>query len=97
DGRTEAVLNPATGEEIAQAPLSSAEDVDRAVRTARRAFGEWSQTTPGERSLALLKIADTIDAHAEELAELEALDAGKPHDAVLNDELPVAADNLRFF
>jgi betaine-aldehyde dehydrogenase len=97
DGRTEPVLNPATGEEIAQAPLSSAADVDQAVRVARRSFDEWSNMTPGERSLALLRIADSIDAHAEELAKLEALDAGKPHDAVLNDELPVAADNIRFF
>ncbi len=97
DGRTEPVLNPANGEEIAQAPLSSAADVDKAVRVARRSFDEWAGMTPGERSLALLRIADSIDAHAEELAQLEAIDAGKPHDAVLNDELPVAADNIRFF
>jgi betaine-aldehyde dehydrogenase len=97
DGRTEPVLNPATGEETAQAQLSTAADVDRAVGAARRAFDEWSNATPGERSIALLRIADAIDAHAEELAQLEAIDAGKPHDAVLNDELPVAADNIRFF
>jgi betaine-aldehyde dehydrogenase len=97
DGRTEPVLNPATGEEIAQAPLSGAADVERAVAAARRAFDGWSGATPGERSLALLRIAETIDAHADELAELEALDAGKPLAAVRDDELPVIADNLRFF
>ncbi len=96
DGRTEPILNPATGEEIAQAPLSSPADVDRAVAAARRAFEGWSTQTPGERAFALLRIADSIDAHADELAELEALDAGKPLANVRNDELPVAADNVRF-
>ena len=58
EGDTEAVLNPATGEELARAPVSSAEDVDRAVGAARRAFGEWSQTTPAQRAEALLALAD---------------------------------------
>jgi betaine-aldehyde dehydrogenase len=97
DGQTEPVLNPATGEQIASAPLSGAADVDRAVAAARRAFDGWSTATPGERSLALLRIADTIDEHADELAELEATNAGKPLAAVRDDELPVVADNLRFF
>ncbi|HYV16639.1 MAG TPA: gamma-aminobutyraldehyde dehydrogenase [Conexibacter sp.] len=97
EGATEPVLNPATGEEIAQAPLSGAADVENAVAAARRAFGGWANATPGERSLALLKLADSIDAHADELAELEALDAGKPIENVRADELPVVADNLRFF
>jgi betaine-aldehyde dehydrogenase len=97
DGATEPVLNPATGEEIAQAPLSGAADVEQAVAAARRAFPDWANATPGERSLALLRLADSIDAHADELAELEALDAGKPIENVRADELPVAADNLRFF
>jgi betaine-aldehyde dehydrogenase len=97
EGRTEPVLNPATGEEIAQAPLSDAADVDHAVAAARRAFDDWSNATPGERSLALLRLADSIEQHADELAELEAVNAGKPLAAVRNDELPVVADNLRFF
>ncbi len=97
EGETEAVLNPATGEELAQAPVSSPEDVDRAVRAARNAFGGWSTTTPAERSQALLALADLIEEHAEELARLEALNAGKPIEAVTNDEIPVMADNLRFF
>jgi betaine-aldehyde dehydrogenase len=97
EGLSEPILNPATGEQIASAPLSDATDVDRAVRAARRAFPGWANATPGERSLALLKLADTIEAHADELAELEALDAGKPIENVKTDELPVVADNLRFF
>jgi betaine-aldehyde dehydrogenase len=97
EGAAEPILNPATGETIAQAPLSSAADVDRAVAAARRAFPEWAGKTPGERSLALLRIADAIEAHGDELAELEATNAGKPLEAVRSDEIPVAADNVRFF
>jgi len=97
EGRSEPVLNPATGEQIASAPLSDAADVDRAVQAARRAFGGWANATPGERSLALLRIADAVEAHGDELAELEALDAGKPIEAMKADEIPVVADNLRFF
>ena len=97
EGRTEAVLNPATGEQIAEAPLSTAEDVDRAVDAARAAFESWSQTTPGERSLALLRFADAIEEHADELAMLEATNAGKPLGMVQTDEVPVMADNIRFF
>ncbi|MCW2952083.1 MAG: Aminobutyraldehyde dehydrogenase [Conexibacter sp.] len=97
EGRTEPVLNPATGETIADAPLSTAADVDRAVRAARRAFDGWSNATPATRATALLKIADAVEAHADELAELEAINAGKPIEAVKADEIPVVADNLRFF
>jgi betaine-aldehyde dehydrogenase len=96
-GETMAVLNPATGVELWRAPISSAEDVDRAVRAARRAFQSWSQTTPAERFTALLALADVIERHSEEIARLEALNAGKPLAAVASDELPVMADNLRFF
>ncbi len=96
-GETEAVLNPATGEELARAPISSAEDVDRAVRAARRAFDGWSGTTPAQRAQALLAIADLVEEHGAEIARLEALNAGKPIEAVTNDEIPVMADNLRFF
>ena len=96
-GEQEAVLNPATGEELARAPVSSAEDIDRAVRAARRAFAGWSNTTPGQRAQALLQIADLVEEHGDELARLEALNAGKPIEAVKSDEIPVMADNLRFF
>jgi betaine-aldehyde dehydrogenase len=96
-GETMAVLNPATAQEMWRAPVSTAEDVDRAVRAARGAFEGWSNTTPAERSTALLALAVAMEEQAEEIARLEALNAGKPIGAVLNDELPVMADNLRFF
>ncbi|HYM45433.1 MAG TPA: gamma-aminobutyraldehyde dehydrogenase [Solirubrobacteraceae bacterium] len=96
-GESEPILNPATGEELARASRSTAEDVDRAVGAARRAFPKWSAATPARRAQALLELADVVDAHAEEIARLEALNAGKPIEAVRNDELPVMADNLRFF
>jgi betaine-aldehyde dehydrogenase len=96
-GETEPILNPSTGEVMAHAPLSSKEDVDRAVAAAAGAFPGWSTTTPGERATALLKLADTIEEHAAELAELEADNAGKPIAAFTNDEIPFMVDNLRFF
>ena len=94
---TEAVLNPATGEQIASAPISSEQDVDRAVKAARRAFDGWSRTTPAQRAQALLALAELVEEHGEEIARLEALNAGKPIEAVKSDEIPVMADNLRFF
>jgi betaine-aldehyde dehydrogenase len=96
-GETEAVLNPATGEEMARAPISTQEEVDRAVMAARRAFEGWSNRTPAQRSAALLALADLIEEHGNEIARLEALNAGKPIEAATNDEIPVMADNLRFF
>jgi betaine-aldehyde dehydrogenase len=97
EGQTEPILNPATGEAIAYAPVSSAADVDRAVGAARRAFGSWGTTTPAERATALLALADAIEEHGEELARLEAINAGKPIEAVRADEIPFMVDNLRFF
>jgi betaine-aldehyde dehydrogenase len=97
EGQTEQVLNPATGEPIAEAPLSTAEDVDRAVAAARKAFDGWATTTPGERALALLKLADAIEQHVDEIADFESANAGKPRKAFLDDEVPFMVDNLRFF
>jgi betaine-aldehyde dehydrogenase len=97
DGETEPILNPATGEEIAQAPLSGPADVDAAVAAARRAFDGWSQTTPAARAEALLGLAAAVEEHGGELAREEAINAGKPLAAMRDDEIPVAADNLRFF
>ena len=94
---TEPIVNPATGEQIATAPSSTAEDVDRAVKAARRAFAGWSRTTPRRRSEALLALAALVEEHGEQIARIEALDAGKPIAAVSGDEIPVMADNLRFF
>ncbi len=97
EGATEAVLNPATGEEIAQVASSTRPDVDRAVAAAKAAFDGWGDTTPGERSLALLKLADAIEDDADEIAQLEAANAGKPIEAFKADEIPFMVDNLRFF
>ncbi|HYF28155.1 MAG TPA: gamma-aminobutyraldehyde dehydrogenase [Baekduia sp.] len=91
------VLDPATGEELERAPQSGAADVDRAVAAARGAFDAWASTTPGDRSLALLDLAELLEDHAAEFAELEARNAGKPIEAFKADELPFMVDNLRFF
>jgi 1-pyrroline dehydrogenase len=95
-GETMEVLNPATGETIAEVPRGTAEDVDRAVQAAKRALPEWLKTTPGERAEALLKLADLIDEHADEIARLESTNVGKPL-AAARDEMPVCSDNIRFF
>src|SRR5918998_1331470 len=97
DGATEEVTNPANGEVIAEMPLSGEEDVNRAVAAAKAAFPGWSTTTPAERATAMLKLADILDDHAEELSDLEAADAGKPRNAFLEDEMPAVSDTLRFF
>ena len=96
DGETMEVLNPATGETIAEVPRSSAKDVDRAVEAAKKALPEWLETTPGERSELLLELANAIDENANELAKLESANVGKPL-SYAKDELPVCSDNIRFF
>jgi aminobutyraldehyde dehydrogenase len=95
-GETMEVVNPATGETIAEVPRGTAEDVDRAVEAAKKALPEWLETTPRERSELLLKLADVIEEHADELAQLESLNVGKPIGAA-RDEPPEMADNIRFF
>jgi 1-pyrroline dehydrogenase len=95
-GETMEVLNPATGETIAEVPRGTADDVGRAVEAAKKALPEWLETTPGERAEALLKLADLLDEHAEELAQLESTNVGKPLPAA-RDEMPVSSDNIRFF
>jgi betaine-aldehyde dehydrogenase len=97
EGGMEEVVNPATGEAIASAPLSTKADVDAAVAAAMGAFEGWAATPPGERARALLRMADLVEEKGEEIADLEAADAGKPRGAVLEDEISVMADNLRFF
>jgi len=96
EGETAEILNPATGETIAEVPQGTQADVDRAVAAAKRALPEWLETTPGERAVMLLKLADALDANAEELAQIESQNVGKPL-PYARDELPVCADNLRFF
>src|SRR5438034_2885626 len=90
------VVNPATGERIAAVPNMSAEEVDAVVERAKAALPEWLEATPGERSELLLKLADVIADNAEELAQVESQNVGKPL-MVSRDELPFCADNLRFF
>ncbi|HTU14190.1 MAG TPA: aminobutyraldehyde dehydrogenase [Solirubrobacterales bacterium] len=98
DGATEDVINPSTGEVIASAPLSSAEDANRAVAAAKAAFeGGWATTTPRERSERLLALADAIIDHGDELTDLESADAGKPRQAFVDEELETTADHIRFF
>jgi len=95
-GETMEVLNPATGEAIAEVPRGSAEDVERAVDAAKRAWGEWQSKTPKDRMELLLGLADVIDENAEELARLESQNVGKPW-WVAKDEPPAMSDCLRFF
>ncbi len=95
-GKTLAVENPANGKVIAQVPDSSSEDVDRAVEAAATAFETWKHTTPQDRSLMMLKLADAIEARADDLGRTESRNAGKPVGAAI-DEIPVVVDNLRFF
>jgi 1-pyrroline dehydrogenase len=95
DGETEPVINPATGESIAEVPKANEHDVDVAVSAAEEAFEAWSEAPPGERALALLRLADRLEDRAEEFARLESLNVGKPiKDA--REEIPFAVDNMRF-
>jgi betaine-aldehyde dehydrogenase len=91
------VVNPATGEVLAEAPRSTDADVDRAVQAARRAFPGFSAKVPGERQALLLALADLVEEHGDELTALEVANAGKPVSAFRADELPAAVDQLRFF
>lgn len=92
----EDVINPATGEKIGSAPLSGTAEVDAAVAAAKGAFEGWSQATPQDRSLALLKIADSIEAASDEFAQIESENVGKPIEFA-REELPQVVDTLRFF
>jgi len=95
-GETMEVLNPATEEVIAEVPRCDADDVGRAVAAAKAALPEWLETTPAERAEILLKLAGLVDEHAEELAEIESRNVGKPL-GYARDEMPVCSDNIRFF
>ena len=96
EGGTMEVLNPSTGEVIAEVQRSTEADVDRAVEAAKRALPDWLEKTPRDRMELLLKLADVLDENAEELAKLESLNVGKPM-SIVGDEVPFSADNLRFF
>jgi betaine-aldehyde dehydrogenase len=97
DGRTASLIDPSTEEVFAEAPLSGAADVDVACQAAARGFETWRDATPSERSVALLKIADAIESRAEELVKLESQNTGKPFQLTMNEEVPPAVDQIRFF
>ncbi|MCB5183313.1 gamma-aminobutyraldehyde dehydrogenase [Streptomyces antimicrobicus] len=97
DGRTTDVVNPATGEVYATAPLSGQADVDAAMAAAAAAFPGWRDTTPAERQKALLAIADAFEARAEELVAAESENTGKPLGLTASEELPPMVDQIRFF
>ncbi|MFG6194849.1 gamma-aminobutyraldehyde dehydrogenase [Nonomuraea sp. JJY05] len=96
-GKFSDIIDPCTGEAYLQAPVSGPEDVDAAFAAAAAAFESWGRTTPGERANLLLKVADAIDARADEINEAECLNTGKPRARMSEDETPVAADHFRFF
>ncbi|MGY1438312.1 gamma-aminobutyraldehyde dehydrogenase [Streptomyces reniochalinae] len=97
DGRTTEVVNPATGEAYATAPLSGAADVDAAMAAAEAAFPAWRDATPGTRQQALLKIADALETRADELLAAECENCGKPLELTRQEELPMMLDQIRFF
>jgi betaine-aldehyde dehydrogenase len=96
-GETYDVIDPSTGAVYARAPLSGAVDVDRAYDAAERAFEGWGQTTPQERSLALLRIADALEARTDEFVAAECRDTGKPLHLTTSEEMPPTVDHFRFF
>ena len=91
------VLDPATEEVYATAPVSSDRDVARAFDAAAAAFEGWGESTPSERQLALFRIADAVEARAEEFADAESKDTGKPRFSLVADEILVSVDQIRFF
>jgi betaine-aldehyde dehydrogenase len=97
DGRYSDLINPATGEVFASAPVSSQTDVNRAFEVASRAFESWRDTTPSERQLALFRIADAIEERAEELVRAESENTGKPFGLTMEEEIPAGVDQIRFF
>src|SRR3954470_9435861 len=96
-GETYDVVDPTTGGVYAQAPMSGAEDIDRAYAAAAAAFESWGRTTPQERGNALLRIAHAIEERVEEINEVECRDTGKPLGLTMSEEMPYASDHFKFF
>jgi betaine-aldehyde dehydrogenase len=97
DGRTTDVVDPTTGEAYATAPLSAQADIDAAMGAAAAAFQDWRGSTPSERSLALFRIADAVEARADELIAMEVRNTGKPAHLTRSEEVPPMVDQIRFF
>jgi betaine-aldehyde dehydrogenase len=96
-GETTELINPSTGEVFANAALSRETDIDAAFTSSERAFEQWRDATPGERQVALLKIADAIEARADELVAIESENTGKPVQLTMEEEIPPMVDQIRFF
>ena len=96
-GQTSEIFDPSTGKPYATAQLSNAADIDHAYKVADKAFESWSQTTPAERQLALFRIADALEARAEEMADVESQNTGKPRSTLVEYEVLVSVDQIRFF
>lgn len=96
-GRYSQLIDPSTGQGYLEAPLSDADDVDTAVRAAAAAFPGWRATTPGERSLALFRIADALEAHRDEIVAAECHNTGKPEAVMRDEEFPGIIEHIRFF
>src|SRR5271154_3855320 len=97
DGRTTPVVDPSTGETYLEAPLSDPADVGAACTAAEAAFSTWRDTTPSQRSMMLLKLADAIEARAEDLIAAEGRNTGKPLALTRSEEIPPLLDQVRFF
>jgi len=97
DGRTMPIIDPSTGEQYAEAPVSGAADVEAAMTAAATAFEGWRDATPSERARALLKLADAIEDRADDLVAAEVRNTGKPVGLTLSEEIPPSADQVRFF
>jgi betaine-aldehyde dehydrogenase len=96
-GKYVELINPGTGQPMAEMPVSDASDIDAAVQVAAKAFQSWKRTTPSQRSLALLKIADILESRAEELVAVEAENCGKIIAVTMSEEIPPMIDQIRFF
>ncbi len=95
--KTQDLINPATGEVFAKAPVSNAADIDKAMKSAEKAFEVWKDSTPGERQKAINKIADAIEARSEELIQIESENTGKPIAVTRAEEIGPMLDQIRFF
>ncbi len=91
------LINPSTGQAYLEMPVSNAADIDAAYGAAKKAFASWKRTTPSQRSLALLKIADLFEANAEKLVAIESENTGKILSVTMSEEIPPMIDQIRFF
>ncbi|MHA7279329.1 aminobutyraldehyde dehydrogenase [Arthrobacter sp. MDT2-2] len=91
------IVNPTNGEVVAQSPVSTPADVDDAMQAAARAFTTWKRTTPSQRQLLLLRLADAVEAASDELVEAQHRNTGQVREMIAAEEVAAGADQLRFF